>query len=228
VELGRAIRPGLVHDFTTGVHGEHDVRLLRPVRPNMAVQWQSTLYGLRQTKAGVMLVQSVLVSDDGGTVLVEHLWSNFYPGARIDAEQGELKPAHTFPEDARSRPAGTRAVPVDRDQTFRYAGISGDHVPHAMDDEAARKEGFPGKILQGLCTLGICSGAVVDVAAERDPRRLRRLAARFAAPALPDHDLVVEVYDNGETADGARSFAFEASQDGMVVIRHGRAEVTAD
>ena len=94
-----------------------------------------------------------------------------------------------------------------------------------IDDEAARRAGFPSKFLQGLCTFAMCSGAVVKVGADGDPDRLRRLACRFSSPVFPRNNLTVDVYDAGETADGGRALAFEASSAGATVIKHGRAEL---
>ena len=99
-------------------------------------------------------------------------------GGTIDADLGGSIADHTFSEEARTRPVGSRTVRVDRDQAFRYAGVSADHAGHALDDETARQEGYPSKILQGMCTFGLCSGAVVDEGAGRNAGRLRRLAGR--------------------------------------------------
>jgi acyl dehydratase len=227
-----AQRRGIDHDSVRSargsVHGEHDVYFWGAVEPGAALRWQATTQGAKQTRGGVVVTQRILITDTEGTPLVEHLWSNFYMGATIDADLGDTLAAHTFPADARVRPVGSRTITVDRDQAFRYAGVSGDHAPHAVDDERARQEGYPGKILQGMCTFGLCSGAVVDLAAGGDPTRLRRLAGRFSAPARPRRDLIVELFDAGRTAEGGRALAFEAKQDGVTVIKHGRAELLPD
>jgi acyl dehydratase len=194
----------------------------------MAVQWGVSAYAMRQTRGGVLVTQRTVVEDPAGEPLVEHLWSNLHLGATIDADVGAGKADHSFPEAARANPVGQARIPVDRDQTFRYAGVSSDHIAHAMDDEAARQEGYSGKILQGLCTFAMCSGAVVNIGAGGDPRRLRRLAGRFSAPAYPRSDLVVDLYDAAGTADGGRVVVFEASQDDTIVIKHGRAEFGPD
>jgi acyl dehydratase len=211
----------------SGVHGEHDIFLRHPVQPGQELQWDAEFAGLRQVRGGVVLTRRIVVSDRDGTALLEHLWSDFLIGSTItgDYVASEL-PDHTFPESARDHPVDSRRVSVDRDQAFRYAGVSGDHAPHAMDDEIARHEGYPGKILQGLCTFGLCCGAIVNMAAGGEPSRLRRIAQRFAAPAFPGRDLEVYLYEAGCTEDGARSFAFEAIQDGVTVIKHGRADVS--
>jgi acyl dehydratase len=223
-KASRALLP-MVQGEVPSVHGEHDVRLLRPVVANMELQWEASMHGMRNSPAGMMDTIRIVVADRQGTPLVEHFWSNFTVGATVAEELGADKADHSFPEAARHHLIETRTVPIDRDQTFRYAGVSGDHAPHAMDDERARAEGYPGKIMQGLCVFGICSGAVTDVVAGGDPRRIRRLACRFARPVFPRGHLSVDLYDAGEALDGGRSFAFEARQEEITVIKHGRAEI---
>ena len=219
---------GSLRGATASLHGEHDVYFRGAVVPGMALQWQANVCSAQQTRGGVLVTKRTVVADEHGAPLVEHYWSNLHVGATHDADFGEAKADHSFPEAARARPVGHRTVPVDRDQTFRYAGVSSDHIGHAVDDEIARAEGFRAKILQGLCTFALCSGAVVDVGAGGDPGRLRRLAGRFASPAYPGRTLEVDLYDAGRTKDGDRALAFEVRQDGVFVIKHGRAEVIGD
>jgi acyl dehydratase len=222
-------REGAVYGTVTGArggaHGEHDVYYWGQVRPGMELRWDAATHSAHQTKGGVLVTQRVLFSDGEGTPLVEHLWSNFLIGGTIEQEMGPPLAGHTFPEDARSRLVASRSLAVDRDQAFRYAGVSGDHAGHALTDDIARREGHPGKILQGMCTFGLISGPIVDVTAGGDPDRLRRLAVRFAAPAFPGREIVVNLYEAGGTAEGGRAYAFEGIQDGVAVIKHGRVEL---
>ncbi len=217
---------GFVEGRRGGVHGQHDIHLRGEVKQGQDVQWSGEIAGLKQNRGGVLVTRRVIVSDMTGAPLVEHLWTDFLMGATLRGDHPDWAlPDHMFPEKARSRLFASQVVPVDRDQAFRYAGVSSDHAPHAMDDAVAREEGYPGKILQGMCTFGLCCGAVVNAGAGGEPSRLRRVAGRFSAPAFPNRDLDVRLYDAGLTPDGARALAFEALQDGAAVITHGRAEV---
>ena len=211
-----------------GAHGEHDVYYWGVVQPGMALKWDSVAHSAHQTKGGVLVTQRILVTDMEGNPMVEHLWSSFHVAGTIDEEVGPPLPDHTFPEDVRSNLFATRTLTVDRDQAFRYAGVSGDHAGHALTDDTARREGHPGKILQGMCTFGMISGQVVDMTAAGDPNRLRRLAVRFSAPTFPGKDIEVNVYDAGRTAEGGTAFAFEGIQEGKAVIKHGRVELLPD
>lgn len=210
-----------------GVHGEHDVYFWGNAAPGTTLQWDTELHSVRQTPGGVLSTQRIMLSDMDGNPVVEHFWSNLTIGGTY--EGGPLGPDmvdHRFPEEVRAqRPFGTRIVAVDRDQAFRYAGVSGDHAGHAIDEAIAHAEGYPTKILQGLCTFALCSSAVVNIVAEGDPRRLRRIAGRFSAPAFPRRDMAVEVFDAGRTEEGGRALVFEAIQDGVAVIKHGRVEL---
>jgi MaoC like domain len=224
--------PGAITGVRGGLAAGHDLYLINPLSPGMAVQWQATTYSVKQTSAGVLVTQRVAVSDVEGTLLVEHFWSSLRIGGTIDGAVGaDLGPElheHLFPEEARERLVGTYTVDVSGDQAFRYAGVSNDHTAHSLDDEAARREGLPGKIVQGMCTLSMCTGGIVKIAAGGDPRQLRRLAARFSSPVFPYHPLIVEIFDAGRTHDGGRVLAFEATQRGAMVIKHGRAELRPD
>ena len=210
---------------TGSVHGQHDVHFHGKVLPGMSLRSSGSTLCARQTGGGVLVVQRIVVTDGAGSPLLEHLWSNFHIGATLAEELGPAPADHTFPAEARRRPLATKAVPVDRDQAFRYAGVSGDHAGHAISDDIARIEGYPSKILQGMCTFGLASGALVDFLADGDPYRLARLAVRFARPAFPRKVLEINIYDAGTTDAGRKAFAFEGVQDGVTVLKHGRVEL---
>lgn len=218
------IDDGAIAGSPGSVHGEHDVYFHSPVQPDSTVRWTVMPYAAHQTPAGVLLTQRIAVTDTADTLLVDHYWSSLFIGGTTNSLGGPVLDGHRFPEGARERIIGRERLDVSLDQAFRYAGVSNDHAPHALDDEAARQEGFPSKILQGMCTLALCSSAVFRVAGVGDPNSLRRLAARFAAPAFPKRDLTVEVAELGTTDGGLRSLAFEARSGGSVCISHGRAE----
>jgi acyl dehydratase len=223
-----SVEPGAVVGQQGGVHAGHDVHFLGAVRPGMALRWQVTTHNARQTPAGTIVTQRILVTDWSGRPLVEHYWKSLLIGGTILEELGPALGDHAIAPSTRERLLGVQTFDVTADQTFRYAGASGDRVAHSIDDEAARLEGFPRKILQGLCTFAMCSGAVVRLGGAGDPSHLRRLAARFSAPMHPGQELAVHVYDAGATADGGRAVAFEARSNGSAVITHGLAELGPD
>jgi hypothetical protein len=69
--------------------------------------------------------------------------------------------------------------------------------------------------------MALCARAAIKTVGGGDPRRIRRIAVRFAAPAFLEHDLVVQIF---ERATGG--FALQATCGGTTVIKNGFVELT--
>ncbi|HEX8581068.1 MAG TPA: MaoC/PaaZ C-terminal domain-containing protein [Acidimicrobiales bacterium] len=206
------------------VHGEQDLHFHRPLRPGMTLATTGEPYAVRVGPSGTRLVVRLASESDGEPVLEQYV-TIFVRGMTDGESAGPDKPAHDFPEGAREAKVGEWSVHVDDDQTYRYRDASGDHMPIHLDADVARSVGLPGIIAHGLCTMAMCSQAVLRTVGDGDPGRLRRLAVRFAANVFPGNDVVTEVFDAG-TAGDRRAYAFEATSAGAVVVKHGRAELS--
>ncbi|HXF35874.1 MAG TPA: MaoC/PaaZ C-terminal domain-containing protein [Actinomycetota bacterium] len=77
---------------------------------------------------------------------------------------------------------------LGREDLVRYAEASGDRNPLHLDDEAARRAGFPGVIAHGMLTMGHLATCLTRWAGGAE--RLERLAAPFRAPVLPGDTIV--------------------------------------
>jgi acyl dehydratase len=203
-----------------GVHGEHDIVVHRPVVPGEPLRTWVDGHGSRPAGRNSIVTLRYTTVDAEGAVVAEQWWTTVYLGITC-ATVGGPPPDHAFPGEARSRPLGTWSTDVDADLPRRYAEVSGDWSDHHFSAEAARRSGVERPFLHGLCTMGLCAQAVIDLAADRDPTRVRRMAVRFAAPTLLGEPLDVALYDAGSGA-----VAFEATCAGATVITHGRAELT--
>lgn len=207
------------------VHGEQDMHFHQPLVPGTELTTTSTAHSIRVGGSGTRFVAQLdSVDNDGKPVLTQYV-TIFIRGMSDGESGGPDKPSHEFPEAARSKPAGSFTIHVDDDQTFRYRDASGDEMPIHLDDAVAKSVGLPGIIAHGLCTMAMCSQAVINTVADGDPGRLTRLAVRFAANVFPGNDVQVDLYDAGASADGGRAYAFEATSAGAVVIKNGWAEV---
>jgi acyl dehydratase len=182
-------------------------------------------YAVVVSKGGMNVFNRLMSVDDDGEPVLEQYWSTMNVGETTGGSQGPTMPDHTFPEEARSSLVGTMTLTTTRDQTFRYAGASGDRATIHVNDHLAARMGQPSKFLQGALTLGLTSRALVALAAEGDPRRVRRVAVRFSSYTFPCQDIEVSLYDAGPTAEGLHGYAFEAVSGGRTVLRHGRVEV---
>jgi acyl dehydratase len=203
----------------TGLHGEHDIVLRRPLVPGEPLRVLVTSHGARPVGDKVLVTLRYTALDRHDAVVVEQLWTTVYVGTGCEPV-GEPPPEHAFPDAARAQPLGTWTVDVDADMPRRYAEVSGDWSAHHFDVEVARRSGFDRPFLHGLCTMALCGRAVTELVAGGDPNRVRRIAVRFASPTFVGEDLQVDLYDAG-----ALGCAFEATSAGATVISHGRAEL---
>jgi len=211
------------------VHGEQDIHYHQPLTPGTTLSTTVTPFSVRVGGSGTRIALQVESSDDNGDPVATQYFTVFVRGMSDGESGGPDKPGHDFPDDARAKPVGDPfVVHVDDDQTFRYRDASGDQMPIHVDEEFAKSVGLPGIIAHGLCTMAMCSQAVITTVADGDPTRLRRLAVRFATNVFPGNDVVTTVFDPGTTSsDGNKVYAFEATSNGAVVIKNGLAEVSA-
>jgi acyl dehydratase len=204
---------------TSGVHGEHDVLLHRPIAVGEPLLTFVETYSARPYRDNVRIVFRHLTVDSSERPVAEQLWTTILLGATCEP-YGPVPPVHSFPEEARSRPASSNVVQLDGDMPRRYAEVSRDFSAHHFDVEAARRSGFDSVFLHGLCTMGLCAQAAVRTVADGDPGRIRRVAVRFASPAFLGHALDVKFYESAKDV-----FAFEAFCAGAKVISNGRVEL---
>lgn len=203
------------------VHGEQDMHFHQPLRPGMRLATTVTAESVRVGGSGTRVVSKAASVDADGQPVVTQWFTVFVRGMSDGESAGPDKPDHELPDTAREKPFGDPfVVHVDDDQTFRYRDASGDQMPIHVDDAFAKSVGLPGIIAHGLCTMAMCSQAVVQRCCDGDPSKLTRLAVRFAANVFPGNDVEVQLYELG---DG--HYGFEATSAGATVIKNGRAEV---
>ena len=233
--MGRLVPPEALLQI---VHGQQDMWFHRPLVPGLTLVTRGQPWAVRVSGTGTRATIRLRSDDEAdGRPVLEQYVTIFVRGVSDGESAGPDTPDHAFPREARSRLVGEHKVHVDDDQTFRYRDASGDTMPIHTDDEVARSVGLPGIIAHGLCTMAMCSQAVLRTVADGDPARLRRLAVRFSKPVFPGDDVVTSVYDAGEvpaTGPGAgdddrprRTYAFEAATANGRVVKDGRSEVEA-
>ena len=212
-------------DQVAMLHAEQDMHFHAPLVPGRRLVTHAEAYSLRSGRMGTRFTMRVVSTDEAGEPVVEQFATMLIRGVEPGDDAGPTPPPHAFPPEAKAAKLASLSSSVDPDQARRYADASGDHNPIHVDDAAAKAVGLPGVILHGMCTMALCSRAVVDELAGGDPTRLGRLAVRFYRPVFPGNDLVTTMYDAGTAGGDRRAVAFEASSAGKVVVRDGRAEV---
>jgi acyl dehydratase len=199
-----------------------------PFAPGMAVHTRAAPVGVQPKSLGT----SVLIRTEsraGGVLLAEQhvtlLFRRKFSGPPI----GEEAPDHRAqPAAKHAAQAAGRIVTVESavaaDQAQRYARASGDYNPIHLDPDFARSVGLPGAILHGMCTMAFAAEAAVKTVCAGDPRRLRRLAVRFARPVLPGQTIFTRLWPAGGEGLTA-TYAFETiNPEGKAVLVDGLAD----
>jgi acyl dehydratase len=221
-----ALKRQVVEGFT--FHGEHELRLQRPIEPGMTLAVEAEVIGIRPSKAGPLVVVRGQTRDQGGALVNEQYLVSVAHGRNLEGGVGQDAPEHRRPPGlSESALLGALDYPVDEDQTLRYAEASGDRDPYTFDHAEARARGLPGAIVHGLCTMAFVGRTVVARCCGGDSRRLKRLAVRFSGLLLlrPGQRLVTRLWRAGER-EGRAAVALESDdREGQSVIRHGWAEI---
>lgn len=205
------------------LHGEHDVRIHRPLQVGEEVGCRAAVTAIRVSPSGTRLIVKAVVFAKDGTPLHEHLLTAFLPGYTNPSSTGEAPAGFHLPKGIYERaPLATLTETTHRDQSRRYAEASGDRTVFHVSDSAARAMGFPGVIMHGMCTLAFASKGVLQ-AAGKGTEAVRRIAARFASPGFPGCQLITTVWDATSVAAGVVGFETRSST-GDALIRLGRVD----
>ncbi|MGB7982097.1 MAG: fatty acid synthase subunit beta domain-containing protein, partial [Candidatus Nanopelagicales bacterium] len=115
------------------------------------------------------------------------------------------------------RTLGTLTIPAPS-RLESFATVSGDANPIHRSDLLARFVGLPGRIVHGMWTSAAATRAVLELAADGDPDRLRDWSIDFVAPVRPGQSVTFTVTRVGMRA-GARSVEVHAgTEDGVVAV----------
>lgn len=212
-------------DMLRLVHGEQDMRFMRPLKPWDLVAPRAKVHSIDDKSSGQLLkVKQVLMCD--GEVVCEAISGYFIRAPKGAGGGGGAKKAKAAPAPEPERDiVYTEDQEVAADQPLRYADASLDHNPIHTDPNVAKAAGHPSIILHGLCSMAFAAKAVINGLGGGDPARLKRLKVRFTKPVLPGWVLTTRVW----SGDNAGEYGLEVvNQDGVKVITHGLAEVAPE
>jgi acyl dehydratase len=181
-------------DRTMSVHGEQSLILHQPFPPHGTGHATSRIAGIHDKRSGALVVRETALTAADGSLLATLRTGQFIrgeggfggdPGPREAWELPSRAPDHVSRQATRS------------DQALLYR-LSGDRNPLHSDPVVARRAGFAGPILHGLCTFGFIGRAVLAMV-DFDPARFRSLKVRFAAPVMPGETLRTSFWIDGGT-----------------------------
>lgn len=208
------------------VHGEQDVRLLRPLPARGSLISRNRVVSITDKGAGkgaIAVVLRTLVDTASGETIAESRNVTFLRGDGGFSEKGGVsdpgpEPLPAVPE----RPADIEVSYDVRPEAALVYRLSGDVNPLHADPEIARKAGFDRPILHGLCTYGMAARGVIQHVLGWDARRLKRIAVRFTSPVWPGETVRYEFWREGPTLLRLRA-SVDARK--VVVLNNGLVEI---
>ena len=209
------------------VHGSQDMKFHRLLRPGDEISFVATVTGIADKGSGELLQFSVTGTDRDSKPVVSSDWGLFVRGA--GSGKGKKvrggRPAEEREENPPSKLLFRKIVRLGDDVTRRYADASNDRNPVHLDEDVARRAGFSGTVVHGLCSMAVCADSIVDCYLDGMPERLKRLALRFSSPVYPGDTLAINGFSLREEKEDVVGFEVERTGDGAKVISGGLARV---
>jgi acyl dehydratase len=208
------------------VHGEQDVRLLRPLAPRGALVARNKVVSLTDKGAGkgaIAVVLRTLIDQASGETVAESRNVTFLRGDGGFSEVSGVSDSGPEPlPGVPERAADIEVSYATRTETALIYRLSGDVNPLHADPNIAAQAGFDRPILHGLCTYGMGARAVIEEVLDHDAARLKRLAVRFTSPVWPGETVRYELWREGE---GLLRLRASVDARGAVVLNNGLVEI---
>lgn len=201
------------------VHGEESIELFAPLPAEGRLLCESSFDGvwdLGEAKGAVLTLSKRLYSPDGVLIARGQTTTMLRGNGGFGGSAEGAPKARATPERA---PDGSAKSITRPEQALIYR-LSGDTNPLHSTPSFAHKAGFPGPILHGLCTYGICARVLVSALAENNANRLTYFKVRMSSPVYPGETIRVEWWDEG---DGAYAFQARVEERDVIVIKGGEA-----
>jgi acyl dehydratase len=206
-------------NFEQMVHGEEHIEILAPLPASGTVRSLSRIDSVwdRGVEKGAVLKISRTLYDADGTPLAKgHNILMLRGNGGFGGSSAGMPQSVPIPT---RDPDGSANVGIRREQALIYR-LSGDRNPLHTVPAVARAAGFPGPIIQGLCSFGTTARALVAEVAGNDAAKLRSFGLRFASPVYPGETLRVEYWRLG---GGSVAFQARVAERDVLVLKGGRA-----
>jgi acyl dehydratase len=179
------------------LHGEQAIIVHAPLPPGGEFVSRTELTELIDKGEGrdaILVTETTLLDAGTDTLLTTLVRKTVLRGCGGFGGQN-ASPTHSTQN---AQPGDPKAFSLETrpEQALIYA-LNGDDNPLHTDPDFAMERGFPKPLLHGLCTLGIATYAVVEMACGNDPASLREISMRFSGPVYPGETIDVRLDANG-------------------------------
>ncbi|CAI5490410.1 unnamed protein product [Closterium sp. Naga37s-1] len=166
------------------LHGEHNVRLFRPLPTAAKVVNRARISALKEKgRAAIVDVETVSFDRESGARLALNRLSQ---PPQQPAAHGSAVPKQPSARPAPHASAEER-IPPNQALLYRLCGVLN---PLHSDPEFAATAGYPRPILHGLCTLGFATRAILRTCCRGDPSLFHSVLVRFTGHVFPGETLI--------------------------------------
>jgi acyl dehydratase len=213
-------------DYVKLVHGEQDVRFLRPMPVAATIVSKTRVSRITDKGAGKGAIVELLrdITDAStGDRLAEVRQVSFLRGdGGFSAESGTSDaPPESLPPVPERAPDAEFVCSSGANAALIYR-LSGDSNPLHADPEVAARAGFSKPILHGLATYGMAGYAAIRTLANNDAARLKRLALRLTSPVYPGEEVRFQFWRDTDTRAHLRA---RVDARDVVVLNNGIVEI---
>jgi 3-hydroxyacyl-CoA dehydrogenase/3a,7a,12a-trihydroxy-5b-cholest-24-enoyl-CoA hydratase len=196
-----------------GLDAERYIEMVNPIDPEGAELFmQDKLIGVHKKGSGALTETEARLVDKDGKVYYRLISGGFGVGAKNFVDSGTTNSESIKPPQR--APDAVDEIATSEHQAYSYR-LSGDYNPLHIDPVFAKKAGFPGPILHGLCSLGVASRSVLKTYGGNDASTFKSVKLRFASPVMPGQTLVTKMWKESPTKV---LFVTEVKETGKVVI----------
>ena len=190
-----SVAAGLSRDeMQTSVHATHDVTVHRLIRPGDVLHTSLEVVGLVDKSPGAMSSTRLVTVDGDGRPVATTTQNGIYLGVHTEGpDRPDPDPPPPLVVDRAGEPVEV-TVPIGAGDAHTYTECARIWNPIHTDRAVARRAGLPDIILHGTANLAHGVGRVVELRADGDPHRVRRIACRFAAMVRLPSELTVRIW----------------------------------
>ncbi|NBU83540.1 MAG: MaoC family dehydratase [Sphingomonadaceae bacterium] len=210
-------------DWINVLHGEQRLTLFQPLDPAGSLLGETSVTDVADKGSGkaAMIRAIKTLKNPGGELVAEAIETWVVRGGGGFGGTRDL-PGEALPAVPSRDPDFAVPLPTSRAQAATYR-LSGDRNPLHIDPATAQRAGHERPILHGLSTMGLIGRALIHACAGGEAARLRDIALRFTAPALPGDTLEIHIWQEADCLH----FRATAVERGVIVADNGAAKLGA-
>jgi len=186
----RDILAAMKVDLSRFIHGEHRVRLHRPIPSQGKILTVGEVTSIYDKGKAALITFRMETTTDEGEPLCDDEAVIYYRGAGgFGGDPGPKTDPVVLPEGVEPEFCVSYAIPENQAALYR---LNGDLNPLHIDPDFAKRGGFDRPILHGLCTFGYATRAILYSLCDGDVARFKEIRARFSGVVYPGETLITE------------------------------------